>query len=68
MKQYVYTKSVDYLKQNQKRKKLATYLRAGNFRKIAGKKNFNSKIMLRRTVLEAAAIIIILTGIYFTIF
>ena len=68
MKKKVYSDSVNYLKYDNKRKKLAHYLKAGGFKKIGGSKIHGNHTDRRRLVLAAIAVAIVCTGLYFIFF
>jgi hypothetical protein len=68
MKRKVYSGSVNYLKYDIKRKKLAHYLKAGGFKKIGGSRIRGNYTDRRRLVLASIAVSIILTGLYFVFF
>ncbi len=58
---------VDYWRQQQARRRLAHYLKAGSFRKIAGTPIFGRKIMHRRVWLAILTVIIFAVGFGFVI-
>jgi hypothetical protein len=68
MKRKVYSGSVNYLKYDTKRKKLAHYLKAGGFKKIGGSRIQGTDTGRRRLALALIAIAIALTGLYFVFF
>jgi hypothetical protein len=68
MKRKVYSGSVNYLKYDNKRKKLAHYLKAGGFKKIGGSRIRGNYTDRRRFALALIAVAIIFTGLYFVFF
>ena len=68
MKKRAYSDSVNYLKYDGKRKKLAHYLKAGGFKKIGGARIHGDYTDRRRYVMAAIAVVIFLTGLYHVIF
>ena len=68
MRRKVRSDSVNYLKYDIKRKKLAHYLKAGGFKKIGGAKIHGNHTDRRRIVLAFTAAAIVLTGLYFVFF
>lgn len=64
MKRKVYSDSVNYLKYDTKRKKLAHYLKAGGFKKVGGSRIHGDPTDRRRFVLALIAAAIVLTGFY----
>ena len=64
MKRRVYSDSVNYLKYDTKRKKLAHYLKAGGFKKIGGSRIHGDNTDRRRLVLSLIAVSIVLIGLY----
>jgi len=59
---------VDYSSRQLDRKRLAKYLRSGNFKRLSASPIFSMAIQRRRTVLVLMASIFIITGIYFVVF
>ncbi len=59
-----YIKRVNYLRQQNKRRKLTHYLKAGGFRKIAGSKLLGYRMRRNRRILAGVFILIILAGLY----
>ncbi len=64
MKRQHSRQAIDYFKHKPERKKLATYLRSTSCRKISGAPTFSDKIVWRRRLVSALALIILLTGLY----
>jgi hypothetical protein len=64
----VYSDSVNYLKYDTKRKKLAHYLKAGGFKKIGGSRIHGNRTDRRRLGLAFIAVAILITGLYFVFF
>jgi hypothetical protein len=56
---------VDYLRQAGKRQKVAHYLKATNFRKLAGGQMHGPRIARRRLALGIAALTVIAIGLWF---
>ncbi len=59
---------VDYSRRRGDRARMSYYLRAGNFRKIAGSPIYSFSVQRRRTLLVVFGAILILPGIYCVIF
>lgn len=59
---------VDYLHQKNERRKMANYLRTGNFRKISGERDISRSGELKRYILHGIALILLLTGLFFIFF
>ncbi len=68
MKRNVYSGGVNYLKYDNKRKKLAHYLKAGGFKKIGGSRIRGNYTDRRRFVLALIAVAIVFTGLYYVFF
>jgi hypothetical protein len=56
---------IDYLRHAGKRKKVAHYLKATNFRKLAGNQVYGLRLQRRRLVLGFAAMAIVAIGLWF---
>lgn len=56
---------IDYLRQAGKRKQVAHYLKATNFRKLAGSQVYGLHLQRRRVILGALALAVLLVGGWF---
>jgi hypothetical protein len=56
---------IDYLRHAGKRKKVAHYLKATNFRKLAGSQVYGLRLQRRRAALGIAAVAVVVIGLWF---
>ncbi len=62
------TRMIDYFEQTEERKKITTLLKAGNFKKVSGRKKHSINIARNRIVMVALAVIIFIIGFFCVVF